>query len=109
MDLATAWSDERHVNGKPRLFRHLGRCYSRSAWALHEENWSDVLLRVTRPRHELYLLSRIRSPVQQPATLGRFWIHIAKLVVIKRGEALNPGIIVVCLCVFKNPDATDLL
>ena len=40
--------------------------------------------------------SRTRHDAK-PATLDRFWIHIANLVVIKRCEALNPRILVVCL------------
>ena len=40
--------------------------------------------------------SRTRHDAK-PATLDRFWIHIANLVVIKRCKALNPRIFVVCL------------
>ena len=60
------------------------------------ENWSDVFFLCTsRTRHELYLMSTTHS-CAKPATLARFCIHIAKLAVITRGEALNPRTVVVC-------------
>ena len=37
------------------------------------------------------------SPAQNLRHKDRFWIHIAKLVVIKGVEALTPRILVVCL------------
>ena len=64
---------------------------------LHEENWSDVFLCTIRTRHEWYLMSTTCSSVQEPATVVKFWIHIAKLVVIKRVEALHPRLHVVYL------------
>ena len=53
-------------------------------------------------------------PSAKPATLEKFWLHITKLVVIKRSEALNPRLSVVYTwsvhtVVFKNPHAEDLL
>ena len=44
----------------------------------------------------------------KPATLENFWLHITKLVVIKKGEALNPRLPVVYLgfeyCSVQEPE-----
>ena len=63
---------------------------------VHEPNGTRVVAHVDDPRH-----------CGTPATLDRFSIHMAKLVVIKRGEALNPHIPVVYMdtVVFKSPGA----
>ena len=49
--------------------------------------------------NETRVVSHVDDPLTcaKPATLDRLWIHIAKLVVIKRGEALKPRVPVVCL------------
>ena len=96
MDLATAWSDEWHPNGKPRFFLIPWLVYSRNAWVLRVKNWDDVFLHES---NETRIVSHVADPLTcaKPATLDRFWTHIAKLVVIKRGEAVNSHTIVVCL------------
>ena len=76
---------ERHTHGKPRTHRIHGF----DTWKKLER----CLLVRSRTRHELYLMSKTQSLVE----LDRFWVHIAKLVVVKRSEALNPRILVVCL------------
>ena len=45
------------------------------------------------------MVSHVDDPLicAKPATLEKFWTQITKLVVIKRGEALNPRIPVTCL------------
>ena len=48
---------------------------------------------------ETRVVSHVDDPLicVKPATLEKFWMHITKLVVIKRGEALNPRVPVVYL------------
>ena len=45
------------------------------------------------------VVSHVDDPLicAKPATLEKFWSQITKLVVIKRGEALNPRVIVTYL------------
>ena len=49
--------------------------------------------------NETRVVSHVDDPLicAKPATLEKFWMQIAKLVVIKRGEALNPRVPVVYL------------
>ena len=46
--------------------------------------------------NEARVVSHVDDPLTfaKPLTLDRFWIHIAKLVLTKKGEALNPRILV---------------
>ena len=58
-------------------------------------NWSDVCYESNETR----VVSHVADPLicAKPATLEQFWTQITKLVVIKRGEPLNPRATVVYL------------
>ena len=64
---------------------------------LHEEKWTDIFLCASETRHKWYLIPTTCSSVRKPATLVKFQIHIAKMVVSKRVETLNPRLPVVFL------------
>ena len=53
----------------------------------------------THESNEVRMVSHIDDPLicAKPPTLQKFWMQITKLVVITRGEALNPRIPVVYL------------
>ena len=89
MDLATAWSDSDFTEFLAEVLTecmnyicgNLERCLF-----VHESNVTRVVSHVDDP-----------LTCAKPATWTRFWIHSAKLVVVKRSEALNPCIPVVYL------------
>ena len=58
--------------------------------------------------NETCVVSHVDDPLicAKPATLEKFWMQITKLVVIKRGEALNPRVPVVYLG-FENRSEHD--
>ena len=60
-------------------------------------NWGDVCF--LHESNETRVVSHVDDPLicAKPATLEKFWMQITKLVVIKRGEALNPRVPVVYL------------
>ena len=66
--------------------------YSRNAWVLRVKNWDDVFLHES---NETRIVSHVADPLTcaKPATLDRFWTHIAKLVVIKRQFSHNCGVL----------------
>ena len=84
MDLQTTWNDERRAV----ILQISWLVYSQSTRCLfvHESN-------------ETRVVSHVDDPLicAKPATLEKFWIQITKLVVVKRGEALNPRVPVVYL------------
>ena len=95
--LETTRADERHANGKPHftelflagiLTEHMGlkRGKLEGCLFMHESN-------------ETRVVSHMDDPLicAKPATLEKIWMQITKLVVIKRGEALNPRVLVVYL------------
>ena len=95
MNLEIAWRNERHAEGKPRLFRFLRWCFH--GWAVYQASWNDVFLCMRRTRCELFLISTTCSFSAKPATLEKFWLHVTQLMLLKTGETLNPGLLVVCL------------
>ena len=92
MDLETTWIDERHANGKPRLYRILGwyahRAHGFQTW---QTGAMSVCARVGGTHVDDPLICA------KPATLEEFLMQITKLVVIKRGEALDLRVPVVYL------------
>ena len=66
-----------------KLTEHMGfkRCKLNRCLFVHESNETRVVSHVDDP----FICAK-------PATLEKFWTQITKLVVIKRGEALNPRI-----------------
>ena len=69
----------------------------RNAWVLHVANWNDVFF--VHESNETRVVSHVVEPLicEKRAALEKFWLHNTKLVVIKRGEALNPRLPVVYL------------
>ena len=63
-------------------------------------SWQTGVISIcARVERETRAVSHVDNPLTcaKPPTLDSFRIHIAKLVVIKRGEAINLGKLVVCL------------
>ena len=52
-----------------------------------------------RESNETHVVPHVDDPLicAKPATLEKFWMQMKKMVVIKRGEALNPRLLVVYL------------
>ena len=70
---------------------------SRNTWASNVESWNVVSLFTSQI--ETRVVSHVDDPLicAKLATLEKFWAQITRLVVIKRGEALNPHILVTYL------------
>ena len=94
MDLAIAWSDERHSNGKPRLHRILSWCTHRMHGFYPCQARTMSLF--VHESNETRVVSHFDNPLicAKPVTLEKFWFLITKLTGIKRGETLNPRILV---------------
>ena len=93
MDLEATWRDERHANSKPRLHRIPWLEYSQKHMGFKRGKLESCLF--VHESNETRVVSHVDVPLicAKPATLEKFWTQITKLVVIKRGEALNPRIL----------------
>ena len=89
--------DEWHANSKPRLHGIPGWKTHRAHGFFKRGRLERFLLCMSRTKTRV--VSHVDDPLicAEPATLEKFWTQITKLVVIKRGEALNPRILVTYL------------
>ena len=97
MDLETTGNRWTACELRAVILQNSWLVYSQSTWVSNMANWSDVCLCMSRTNHDV--VSHVDDPLicAKPATLEKIWMQIARLVVIKRGEALNHRVLVVYL------------
>ena len=112
MDLATAWSGERQVNGKLRLLLNSWLVYSRNAWRftrgkrrrclfVHESNETRIVFHVNDP----LTCAKTLDIGQIPDSHGKVGGYQERRGTQSLHTCGELGIRIV----FKNPDAEDLL